>query len=159
MVVALFPGTFDPITNGHLDIIERSAKVFDQVVVVIMENTTKKAMFDVDERGKLITDAVKSIQNVTVKIGQGLTVDQLKINGADVLIRGLRNSTDYEFEKSIAGMNREMNAQVETLFMLTNPSYQSIASSMVKEIATFNGDISPFVPRNVEKAVKARFGK
>lgn len=157
---ALFPGSFDPITNGHLDLIKRASKIFNQVVVAVMTNTTKKSMFSPEEKLVLIENEIKKLKNVSVvEVKAGLTVDLAKQINADVIIRGVRNVNDYQFEQQIAVMNRKLDDQIETLLLPSSPQYNEISSSLIKEIAKFKGDISKFVPLNVAKAIEGKINE
>lgn len=158
--IALFPGSFDPFTNGHLNTVERASKLFDEVIIGIFTNTTKKPLFLPDEKKKLTEMAVKHIDNVKVLIqSEDLTVNIAKQLHANFLIRGVRNSQDYEYEKNIAFMNKQMDSSIETIFLLADESYSNISSSMIKEIAKFQGDVSSFVPENVNIALKKKYGQ
>lgn len=157
---ALFPGSFDPITNGHLDLIKRASKIFNQVVVAVMTNTTKKSMFSPEEKLVLIENEIKKLKNVSVvEVKTGLTVDLAKQINADVIIRGVRNVNDYQFEQQIAVMNRKLDDQIETFLLPSSPQYNEISSSLIKEIAKFKGDISKFVPLNVAKAIEGKINE
>ena len=155
--IAVCPGSFDPITNGHLDIIKRGAKVFDQIHVVVLNNSSKKPLFTVDERLELIKEVTKEIPNVTVASFQGLLVDYASNVHASAIIRGLRAVSDFEYEMQITSMNRVLNDQIETFFIMTNNQYSFLSSSIVKEVAKYNGKISELVPLAVEKALKNKF--
>lgn len=158
--IALFPGSFDPFTNGHLNTVERASKLFDEVIIGIFTNTTKKPLFFPDEKKELTEMAVKHIDNVKVLIqSEDLTVNIAKQLHANFLIRGVRNSQDYEYEKNIAFMNKQMDSSIETIFLLADESYSNISSSMIKEIAKFQGDVSSFVPENVNIALKKKYGQ
>lgn len=157
--IAVVPGSFDPITNGHLDIINRAAKVFGQVNVVIMNNSSKNSLFTVDERIELIRQVTQSIPNVTVETSGGLMIDYAKRVGAVAVVRGLRAVSDFEYEMQITSMNRVLNENIETFFIMTNNQYSFLSSSIVKEVAQYGGDISELVPIQVEEALKIRFAK
>ena len=157
--IALFPGSFDPFTNGHLNTVERASLLFDKVIVGIFTNTTKKPLFSADEKEMLTIEATKHLDNVkVVSQSEGLTITIAKDLGANFLIRGVRNSQDYEYEKNIASMNRQMDADIDTVFLLSDEAYSNISSSMIKEIARFKGDVSAFVPACVYKALKEKLG-
>ncbi|MGL5615674.1 MAG: pantetheine-phosphate adenylyltransferase [Sarcina sp.] len=156
MIEAVYPGSFDPITNGHLDIIKRSSKIFSKVIVAVLINRDKKGFFDLEERIKLIEEAVKDIENVEVVSFNGLLVELMEEKGAKVIIKGLRNSTDFEYEHQMALMNKKLKDNVETLMMSTNPSYSYISSSAVRQIISFNGNIDDFVPKNVKEAIERK---
>lgn len=155
--IAVCPGSFDPVTNGHLDIIRRGAKVFDEVYVVVLTNSSKKPLFSTDERTELIRKVTKDIKNVKVDSFQGLLVDYAKSIHANAIIRGLRAVSDFEYEMQITSMNRVLNENIETFFIMTNNQYSFLSSSIVKEVAKYNADISELVPWEVEKALKEKF--
>ncbi|KAB2337396.1 pantetheine-phosphate adenylyltransferase [Cytobacillus depressus] len=155
--IAVCPGSFDPITNGHLDIIKRGAKVFEQIHVVVLNNSSKKPLFTVEERLALIKDVTKEIPNVTVASFQGLLVDYANQVNASAIIRGLRAVSDFEYEMQITSMNRVLNDKIETFFIMTNNQYSFLSSSIVKEVAKYNGKISELVPPSVEKALINKF--
>lgn len=155
---ALYAGSFDPLTRGHMDMIERAAKMFDTLYVAIATNTNKQALFSVDEKIALAKEAVAHVENVEVlQFKSGLTVEFAQSLGADVLIRGLRNTNDFEYETNIAMMNKLQNANIETLFLLSDERYRFVSSSLIKEVARFGGDISTVVPENVAEAIKRKY--
>ena len=145
----VYPGSFDPITNGHLDIIERATKVFDQVIVVVLINPDKKGLFTRDERVDLISRVVKKFPNVQVTSYIGLTINFLKDNDAKVIIRGLRALSDFENEFQMALMNNKLEPDIETIFMMTNAKYLYLSSSSVKQVAAFGGCIEGLVPTEI----------
>ncbi|EAD1189729.1 pantetheine-phosphate adenylyltransferase [Listeria monocytogenes] len=155
--IAVIPGTFDPITNGHLDIIERAAKIFDVLYVSVLNNSSKKPLFTIEERMEMIRQVTAHLPNVQVESARGLTVDYAATRGATAIVRGLRAVSDFEYEMQIASMNRTLNADIETFFVMTNTKYSFLSSSMVKEVAQYQGDISELVPEIVNKAVQAKF--
>ncbi|EMG29039.1 phosphopantetheine adenylyltransferase [Listeria fleischmannii 1991] len=157
--IAVCPGTFDPITNGHLDIIERAAKTFDVIFVSVLKNASKKPLFSLSERIQLIEEATKHLPNVRVESSEGLLVDYAKKKRATVVIRGLRAVTDFEYELQIAAMNRTLDAELETFFVMTNPKYSFLSSSMIREVASYNGDVANLVPKNVNEALLAKYKK
>ncbi|WNS79821.1 pantetheine-phosphate adenylyltransferase [Domibacillus sp. DTU_2020_1001157_1_SI_ALB_TIR_016] len=151
--IAVCPGSFDPITNGHLDIIQRGAKVFDKVYVVILSNSSKQPLFSAEERAELIRQVTAHIPNVEVDHYQGLLVDYAKQVKAKAILRGLRAVSDFEYEMQITSMNRVLNDELETFFMMTNSQYSFLSSSIVKEVAKYGADISELVPKEVEEAL------
>ncbi|MBC2102291.1 pantetheine-phosphate adenylyltransferase [Listeria marthii] len=155
--IAVIPGTFDPITNGHLDIIERAAKIFDVLYVSVLNNSSKKPLFTVEERMEMIKQVTAHLPNVQVESASGLTVDYATKRGATAIVRGLRAVSDFEYEMQIASMNRTLNAEIETFFVMTNTKYSFLSSSMVKEVAQYQGDIRELVPEIVNEAVQAKF--
>ncbi len=154
--IAICPGSFDPITYGHLDIIQRGAKVFDEVYVGVLHNSAKKSLFTLEERVRLIEEAAAHIPNVKVESFQGLTVDYAKSKNACAMIRGLRAVTDFEYEMQITSMNRVLNEDVETFFIMTNNQYSFLSSSIVKEVAKYGGDITELVPEPVQLALSRK---
>ena len=159
MIKAVFAGSFDPPTNGHLDIIQRAAKLFDVVDIVISVNPDKKYMFSDEERFSLLKELVKDFDNVEVHIWKGLIVNYAKDNEASVLIRGIRSTNDFAYEFDLAHMNQNLNPNIETLFIPTKEKYAIVKSSSIKELARFGGDISRMVPKIVEKALKEKIKK
>jgi pantetheine-phosphate adenylyltransferase len=156
---ACYPGTFDPLTNGHLDIIERAANIFDEVVVLINHNPRKQCLFTVDERKEMIEKSISALPNankISVMIGKGLTVNIAERIGAKAMIRGIRAVTDYEYELATATANMKINPNVETFFLIARPEYTFLSSSTVKEIAMNDGDITDFVPSPILNSVVQR---
>jgi len=157
MLTAAFPGSFDPPTSGHLNIIKRAASVFDELVVVIAENKQKKYLFSADERYSMIKELVKEWKNVKVSICDCLIVDYLKKKDIKLLVRGVRGLEDFIYEFEISMMNRTLGPEIETVFMTTDPEFFVIRSSSIKEIASFNGDLGSMVPPLVAKALKDKY--
>ncbi|TWE08945.1 phosphopantetheine adenylyltransferase [Neobacillus bataviensis] len=157
--IAVCPGSFDPITYGHLDIIKRGAKVFDVVYVSVLNNSAKSPLFSIEERMKLIKTVTKDLPNVRVDVHSGLLVDYAKSVNANAIIRGLRAVSDFEYEMQITSMNRVLNEDIETFFIMTNSQYSFLSSSIVKEVAKYNGDISSLVPPVVERELNKKFGR
>jgi len=155
---AVCPGSFDPVTNGHLDIIIRSARLFDEVIVGVLSNSAKEGMFTVEERIAMLREATAGVPGIRVEGFAGLLVDFCRDQGADVLVRGLRAVSDFDYELKMAQMNVGLSG-VETLFMPTNPLYSFIASSLVKQVAKLGGDVSAYVPKVVETRLAAKLGK
>lgn len=151
--IAICPGSFDPITNGHVDIIQRGAKVFDEIYVVVLNNSSKHPLFSVEERVELITQATSHIPNVKVDSFQGLLVDYAKSINANAILRGLRAVSDFEYEMQGTSMNRLLDDNLETFFMMTNNQYSFLSSSIVKEVAKYKGDITSLVPAVVAEAL------
>lgn len=157
---AIYPGTFDPITHGHLDLLQRAKKMFDEVVIAIAADGTKDALFSIEERRALIEQAVKEAKiPATVTVFSGLLINYVKEQQACAVIRGLRAVSDFEFEFQLALMNRKLNDEVETIFLMPKDTYTYLSSSIVKEISRLGGDISSFVPKTVETALKAKWKK
>jgi pantetheine-phosphate adenylyltransferase len=154
---AICPGSFDPVTNGHLDIIGRAAHLYDEVVVAVFVNQSKSSLFTVEERRELLEEVTAHYENVRIDSFQGLVVDYCKAHGVSVIVKGLRAVSDFDYELQMAQMNRGL-AGIDTLFMPTNPEYSFLASSLVKEIAKWGGDVSSLVPPNVLKRLVDRAG-
>lgn len=157
MVIAVFPGSFDPPTFGHLNVIERSKSLFDEIHVVVAENKAKNYLFSTAERVKMLEEMVKPWKNVSVHSYSSLIVNYAKENNAAVLIRGVRNINDFSYEFDLSMMNRGLCPSVETIFIPTDPKYFVLKSSAIKELASFGGDVSTMVPPVVEKALKEKF--
>jgi pantetheine-phosphate adenylyltransferase len=154
---ALCPGSFDPVTNGHIDIISRTASLYDEVVVAVFVNQSKSGLFSVDERRDMLGEVTAPYPNVTIDTFEGLVVDYCRAHDIPVIVKGLRAVSDFDYELQMAQMNRGL-AGIDTLFMPTNPEYSFLASSLVKEIAKWGGDVSSLVPPNVLKRLKERTG-
>jgi pantetheine-phosphate adenylyltransferase len=154
--IAIYPGSFDPITNGHLDVIQRATSMFDRVIVAVAHNVEKLPLFTTKERVELARAAVKKIRNVTVEGFEGLLVNYALHRRATVVVRGLRAVSDFEFEFQMALMNRRLNSRIETIFLTPKDEYTFLSSRLVKEIAWLGGDVSDFLPRNVQKALQRK---
>ena len=154
---AIYAGSFDPITLGHLDIIERGAVLFDELIILLMVNEEKNCLFTMEERKKMIEDSVSHLENVRVEIGEGLTVEVAKSHDCRVLLRGIRAVTDYEYELQLATANMTLEPEIETVFLVSKPYLSFLSSSTVKTIAKNHGDISMFVPDNVKKILEDTF--
>ena len=156
MVKAIFPGTFDPITNGHFDIILRGSKIFDEITIGVYKDSNKNLMFDTDERTKLIENVIKDLSNVKILQYTGLTVNFAKKVGASVIIRGLRIGNDFEYEREMALMNRQINPDIELVCLISSINNQFISSSRIKEICLLKGDVSTLVSKNVLEAINKK---
>lgn len=156
MKIAIYPGSFDPITKGHLDILKTGAGIFDKVIIAVAKNSEKKGFLTVDERVKLIRESVKDIDNVEVDSFDGLTIEYAKSKNAQILIRGLRAVSDFEYELQLSQANSALCSDIKTVFLTTKPKYNFISSSTIKEIFINNGDISKFVPEPVFEFLKTR---
>lgn len=156
-ITAIYPGTFDPITNGHIDILQRSLRIFDHIILGIGPNPKKTALFSLDERMQMVKEAVKEVPNVSVEAFDGLLVDFAKKNGASVIIRGLRALSDFEYEFQMALMNRKLDDKIETVFLMPSEEYSYLTSSIIKVVSSFNGDISPLVPKHVHAMLIDKF--
>jgi pantetheine-phosphate adenylyltransferase len=152
------PGSFDPVTNGHLDVVSRAAGLYDEVIVAVLVNITKKCLFTVDERLDMLREVTSHYGNVRVERFQGLLVDFCAANGISAVVKGLRAVSDFEYEMQMAQMNYQM-AKVETLFLTTNPQFSFLSSSLVKEIARYGGDVSGLVPETVLTRLRARLAE
>jgi pantetheine-phosphate adenylyltransferase len=157
MKKAVYPGSFDPITNGHIDVIERSSKIFDEVIIAVGDNPEKRPLFTMQERIDMIKSITKNLKNVKVDGFEGLLLDYTKKKGAQIIIRGLRAVSDFEFEFQRALLNRKIDGDVETVFIMTKEDYVYLNSSIVKEIAMFGGPVRKLVPKIVEKKLKEKF--
>jgi pantetheine-phosphate adenylyltransferase len=155
--IAVYPGSFDPVTFGHIDIIERAARQFDHVIVAVLNNTSKKPMFTLDERIVLLTQVTDKMKNVSIDHFRDLLVRFMASRKAQVIIRGIRSVTDFEYELQLASMNRSLSPSVETMFIPTSPQFSYLSSSLVREIAQFGGDVSRFVPHEVEIALQEKY--
>ena len=157
MRAAIYPGSFDPVTFGHIDVIERSSKLVDQLIVGVLNNNTKSPLFSVDERVNMLKEATKNLDNVEIISFSGLLVDFAQSHDIHIIIRGLRAITDFEFELQMAQTNRIINPDIDTIFLTTNLKYAYLSSSNVKEVAMYNGDISKFVPEFVINKVYEKY--
>ena len=156
---AVYPGSFDPVTYGHLDIIQRSAALVDELIVGVLQNNHKKPLFSLEERVKILLEATKDMSNVRVEAFTGLSIDFVKKSDAQFLVRGLRAITDFDYELQMAQTNRIMAPDVDTIFLTTSLQYAYLSSSTVKEVAYYGGDISKFVPPEVVRAIQAKMQK
>lgn len=161
MKIGIYPGSFDPVTLGHLDVIERSAKIVDKLIIGVLINSAKRPLFTAEERAKLIREAVreKNINNVEVETFDGLTVDFARQRGAEVIVRGLRAITDFEYELQIAQINHKLAPDIDTMFLTTSVKYSYLSSSIVKEIASYGGDIYSLVPDCIVDSVYNKYKK
>lgn len=158
MRIAIYPGTFDPITNGHIDIIARAAKMFDRVVVVLAVNSSKKTLFTEDERFDLAVESLNGYANVEVKRWGGLLVECAEAEGALAIVRGLRAVSDFEYEMQMALMNRKMKQEISTIFMMPHERYTYLNSTIIRELSRYNADVSEFVPECVARELRKRAG-
>lgn len=155
--IAVVPGSFDPITKGHLDIIGRAADVFDIVYVAVLNNSAKQPLFSIEERIALITEVTKDFPNIRIESSSGLLIDYAKEKNAKAIVRGLRAVSDFEYEMQITSMNRVLDENIETFFIMTKNQYSFLSSSIVKEVAKYGGDVHELVPGVVDEALKAKF--
>jgi pantetheine-phosphate adenylyltransferase len=156
MRTVIYPGSFDPLTNGHLDVIQRAAKLFDRVVVAVARSESKQPLFTLEERLSLVKQAVTDLANVEAEAFDGLLIHYVEQRGAEAIVRGLRAVSDFEFEFQLALMNRKLNERIETIFMMPKDTYTFLSSRIVKEIARLGGDVSAFVPAHVQAALSAK---
>ncbi len=156
MRIVIYPGSFDPLTNGHLDVIQRAAKLFDRVIVAIAKNESKQPLFTLEERVELVRQCIAHLPNVEADSFECLLVDYVERRGGQAIVRGLRAVSDFEFEFQLALMNRKLNERVETIFMMPKDTYTFLSSRIIKEIARLDGDVSAFVPRPVQEALKRK---
>ena len=157
MNIAVYPGSFDPITNGHSDIISRGAKIYDKLIVAVLVNMDKKCLFDIEERVELIKKVTKDLDNVEVLSFEGLLVDFARIHNSKVILKGLRTVSDFEYEFQMALMNSKLDPDIETVFMMTSSAYSYVSSSSVKQVAKFGGNIKGLVPEELITEVMDRF--
>ena len=151
MIKAIYPGSFDPITNGHIDVIKRASKIFDKVTIAVSQNINKKSFLSEKEKVEAINLSIRDLKNVEVIAFNSLLVDFAKANNAQIILRGLRAVSDFEYEFQLAGMNKHLDKNIETLFLTPSEEFSNISSSLVREILILGGDISSFVPKSVEK--------
>ncbi len=156
MKTAIYPGSFDPITKGHLDVLKRACNIFDEVIIAVLNNYSKEPFLSIETRIKLIKEAVCDIDNVKVDSFDGLTIDYANKIGAQIIIRGLRAVSDFEYEMQLSQTNQALDSKIHTVFLITKPKYNFISSSSVKEISKLKGDISKFVPENVVKYLNSQ---
>lgn len=159
MKIGVYPGSFDPVTNGHLDIIERASKIFDKLIVAVLVNPNKTPVFDIEERVELLKETTEHLPNVEVKAFKGLLIDFMKQENAKVIVKGLRAVSDFEYEFQMALLNKKLEPSIETIFMMTNSKYSYLSSSMVKEVARFGGCIEDLVPEKIAKKVMKKLNK
>lgn len=159
MKTAVYPGTFDPVTNGHLDVITRASKLFDIVIVGVLTNSAKSPLFSVEERVNMLREVTEGIDNIEIQSFDGLLIDFAKSVDAHIIVRGLRAVTDFEYELQLAQTNKAVYPDIDTLFLVTSVVYSYLSSSVVREIASYNGDISKFVPECVTEKLKEKFDK
>ena len=157
--IAVYPGTFDPVTNGHIDIVKRSLKIFDLVIVAIAANPTKKPLFDFKERVIMVEDSLKVIGNVNVQEFEGLLVEYSHSKGAIAIIRGLRAVSDFEFEFQMALMNRKLDPSIETIYLMPSEEHSYLSSTIIKNVASYGGNVGSLVPPLVEKNLRRVFNK
>lgn len=157
MSIAVYPGSFDPVTYGHIDIIQRGSKIFDQVIVAVLHNRNKSPLFSVEERIHLLMEVTARYDNVSVDHFNGLLIDYMKTKKAKTIIKGLRAVSDFEYELQMASINKRLDDDVETLFMMTNNNYSYLSSSIVKDVAKYNGPVNDLVPPIVEEALRKKF--
>jgi pantetheine-phosphate adenylyltransferase len=159
LLTAIYPGSFDPITNGHLDLIQRGSRMFDRLIVSILRNDAKQPLFTVEERMEMLRDVLCVYSNVEIDSFGGLLVDHASARGATVLLRGIRAISDYEYELQMALMNRRLRPEIETIFMMANEAYSFISSRLVKQVFSLGGDIKGLVPPSVEARLNTRLAK
>ncbi|SDD96001.1 Phosphopantetheine adenylyltransferase [Paenibacillus sp. UNCCL117] len=157
--VAVYPGSFDPVTHGHMDIIHRAAKAFDKLIVAVLRNSSKSPMFSVEERTELLRQATADLPNVEIDSFQDLLIHYMKQKDAHLIVRGLRAVSDFEYELQLASTNRKLCEDIETFFMTSSPQYSYLSSSIVKEIARYHGPVTDLVPPVVERALREKLGE
>ena len=154
--IAIYPGSFDPVTNGHLDLIERGEKMFDKLIVAVLKNVDKEPLFSLDERIDMLREVTKQWESVEIDVFQGLLVEYARKRGAAVILRGIRAVSDYEYELQMALMNRKLEPRLETVFMLPGETYSYLSAKLVREIANLGGPLTGLVPPSVEKRLRAK---
>ena len=159
MKTAIYPGTFDPLTNGHLDLIERASKLFNKLIILVGENKSKKPFFDVNERIYMIEHSIKHLSNVTVDSNDDLTVEYARKHNVKILVRGVRAFADFEYELQMAIMNRKLDGNIETVFLMPKNEYSYLNSSLIKGLSEFDANVAEFVPEVVVKMLKTKLGK
>lgn len=157
--VAVYPGTFDPVTNGHIDLVERSLRIFDEVIIAVAENPKKAPLFSLQERIAMFRTVTENFKNISIEGFDGLLVDYVRKSKAVAIVRGLRAVSDFEYEMQMALMNRRLDNNIETVFMMPNQEYSFITSTIVKEAASYGGDVSSLVPRVVVEKLQKKYGK
>lgn len=156
MRVAVYPGSFDPVTNGHIDILEKTSKIFDKIIIAVVHNVTKNALFSLDERVELIRESTKHLDNIEVECFNGLLTDYIREKKACAIIRGLRTMTDFEYEMHMSMMNKRLMPEVDTIFIMSDSNYIFVSSSGVKEAAMLGGDVTTLVPAAVQKGLQEK---
>ncbi len=159
MTIAIYPGSFDPVTNGHIDIIVRAGLVFEKIIVTVMDNPRKTPAFTLEERLEMLRETTKGMKNVEVDYYHGLLIDYVKQKKAKIIVKGLRAISDFEFEFQMALINRKLSEEVETMFMMTNNKYSYLSSSIIKEIASYGGDVRKLVPAPVLKNLAGKYAQ
>ena len=159
MIKAIYPGSFDPITNGHIDVIKRASRIFDQIIIAVSQNINKKSFLSEKEKIEAIKPSIVDLNNVEVIVFDSLLVDFAKANNAQIILRGLRAVSDFEYEFQLAGMNKHLDQNIETFFLTPSEEFSNISSSLVREILMLGGDISSFVPQEVEKILQSKLKK
>ncbi|MFH0867803.1 MAG: pantetheine-phosphate adenylyltransferase [Candidatus Woesearchaeota archaeon] len=159
MKTAVYPGSFDPVTNGHIDVIERALKIFDKIIVVVGDNPEKKPTFTTEERTEMLKESTKHLKNIEIDSFSGLLLDYVKSKNSSIIIRGLRAVSDFEFEFQRALLNRVIDGGIETVFIMTKEDYVYLNSSIIKEVAMFSGKVNDFVPKIVEEKLREKFSK
>lgn len=157
--VAIYPGSFDPVTNGHIDIVQRATQLFDRIIVTILHNPNKKALFSLEERMEMLRESMRDVPGLSFDTFDGLLVDYAKQKGAQAILRGMRAVSDFEYEFQMALMNRKLNREVQTVFLMTGLRWIFTSSTIIKEAARFGGDISDMVPEIVNQKIQAKFGR